>query len=126
MNPVSSTWQLLKGMVNVYEYDADDCTRKWTGGQWLCLICGFTGTGLYLLNSPLARLTGFLSVDALSKLGVVLMIAGFGFFTSARSGLLLAKFDRRTRKRTEQEMLPGEWEHDGLTHEVAGGSPSPP
>lgn len=112
-------------MVNVYEYDTNDSTREWTRGQWLWLICGFTGAGLFLLSSPLTRLMGSLSVDGVSKLGVVLMIAGFGLFTSARSGLLLDQFDRRTRKRTEEEMLPGEWKHDGLAHEVAGGSPSP-
>ena len=111
-------------MVNVYEYDSNDSTQKWTPSQRSWLICGFTGASLFLLSSPLTRWMESISVDGLSKLGVVLMIAGFGFFASARSGLLLEKFDRRTRKRTAGDSLPERWEADGLTHENTVRSPS--
>ena len=113
-------------MINVYEYDSDDSTGEWTCGQWLWLICGFTGAALFLLSSPLTRLIGSFSIDGVSRFRVVLMIAGFGFFTSARSGHLPEKFARRARKRTREEMLPGEWEHDSPTHEVAAESPPAP
>ena len=36
-----------------YEYDSDDSTGEWTCGQWLWLICWFTGAALFLLSSPL-------------------------------------------------------------------------
>jgi len=112
-------------MINLYEYDSDNSTGKWTSSQWSWLICGFTGASLFLLSGPLTHWMESISVDGVNKLGVVLMIIGFGCFTSARSGFLLEKFDRRARKRTRSESYPERWKGDDVTDGVAAGSPSP-
>ena len=119
------TLQPLKRVTDVYECKYYDCTRKWTVGQCLCLVCGFTGAGLFLLSSVLSPLIGFLSAEGVDRLGAVLMTAGFGLLTPARSGLELDKFDRRAWKRTGEEMFAGKWEDDGPSYEVPVGSPSP-
>ena len=104
---VYRTLQPLKRVVDVYECNYYDCTRRWTRGQWLCLICAFTGAVLFLLSSVLSPLIGLLSSEGVHRLGAVMMTAGLGLLGPARSGLEPDKYDRRAWKRTGEEMYPG-------------------